>query len=591
MDREFLVGSVVGEADAARWAQVLVTPVVYVVLEVVSVQGQASQHGVRLLRDLVGMAADPHEFSVQIINWYGKQTDIKSLVVLLLQESEAGLWLFGSGGIFLRRGNQFATLLQGPGTLAGSVQPGDTFILASAAFLATVSLSEMVAAFDHRTACEVAEFLTIDLTKRQQMQKGAALVIQMPIVASTKDDTKIATMPIVSSLPGFGLRQKASVLWQNLKDRPRQSLWVFLFIFFVLSVFAGVYRQLTNVQAQRLQDGIKEVAQLTDEGSALLELNTVKAEERLSEAEALLGKLQTEVVAGSREDRELAILKKRLDSHLLLSRRDFSVVPEIFFDPGVLKKEAKVSTFALYDQTLVLADPQTRTVYSLDTGNKKSAIVGGGAGFDNLSSLDLHGGLVYVLTASGVQLIDLSSKKTYQQIVKPDEKWGNVNRLFVYGGNIYLLDTGVGRIWKYTRQDEKESFPPQYSDLGEYLSSDVLVDVSQVTSWAIDGFIWMGTVEGQILSLAQGRPRTFTVTGVGSPFSSRLSVYTNDALDEIYILEAAKKRVVALDKDGIYKAQYHWEADLVLTDLVVSQVDKKIFLLGGGLIYAFALPK
>jgi len=44
-----------------------------------------------------------------------------------------------------------------------------------------------------------------------------------------------------------------------------------------------------------------------------------------------------------------------------------------------------------------------------------------------------------------------------------------------------------------------------------------------------------------------------------------------------------------VDKDGVYQAQYHWQEEAEITDLVVSEALKKMLLLSHGTIYGIDL--
>ena len=91
------------------------------------------------------------------------------------------------------------------------------------------------------------------------------------------------------------------------------------------------------------------------------------------------------------------------------------------------------------------------------------------------------------------------------------------------------------------------------------------------------------------MRFTQGRQETFIPTGVEPELGRNLFVYTSDTAKNIYLLDQDNKRVVVLDKDGLYLAQYLWEGTLKPTQIVVSEQQKKILLLAEGKIYALDL--
>ena len=193
----------------------------------------------------------------------------------------------------------------------------------------------------------------------------------------------------------------------------------------------------------------------------------------------------------------------------------------------------------------------------------------------------------------GDVLVFKDEEKTVQAVIPKNPEWGDIASLVAYGGNQYLLDTQKGRIWKYVVTDSQtatQSAGAQwgFTTMREYLNPDTLPDFSGATNMAIDGSVWVGTKTGKILKFTQGREDTFVPKGVEPAFGSTLLVYTSDEVKNLYILDSDNKRIVVLEKDGTYLAQYTW-TDIVPIELVVSEELKKIFLLSDGKLYAITL--
>ena len=146
-----------------------------------------------------------------------------------------------------------------------------------------------------------------------------------------------------------------------------------------------------------------------------------------------------------------------------------------------------------------------------------------------------------------------------------------------------MLDTQKSRIWKYVATDTG------FSGIREYLNPDTLPDLSLSTGFVIDGSVWSGTSNGRILRFTQGKENTYVSQGVDPVFGTRLYVYTSDSVINVYVLDINNHRVVVLDKDGMYLAQYRFTGVTTPTKLVVSESAKKILLLADGKIYALDL--
>lgn len=579
MYNQYPFGLVVGESTVGSWSQAFTTPRIYGVVEVKDGSGAAQKIGLAFLSRLTKLCESevaPAELVARIKEL--SEVNLVSVCLFCVRGKEVTTILLGVGRIYMKRGKLFAALMSAPGQLTGEVRPGDTFVLTTASFSRSVSQTELLAAFDHRPAAEVAEYLTVDLLRKKQVHNGAAVVVQMP---PNKGQVMIADAKY-KLVAVFRVALHQSII------HPKRMMVALVLGFFGLSVGVGVYRQLTDVRVQGARQQLAEAQQLFDEGVALLDLNSLKARERLTQSQALVSGLQARPLdPDSRQ--KLAALTVDLQQSLAIAARVYEREPELFFDAGLVKKDARVSAIAMYGDMLAMTDSVTRTVYTLDAKTKRAMVVGGGAGYDNLTSIDLHGQTVYALSATGVNVIDLAAKKSYPAVIPPAPEWKSVAHLLSFGGNIYLLDTGARRIWKYSGVDSDQPMPPKFSERSEYLNPDSFPDLSVATGFAIDGTIWLGTSGGKIIRLAQGQEHTYVPSGLESPFGSGLLVYTSDAVSNVYVLEAAASRLVVLDKEGKYVAQYRWKNRIQPESFLVSESLNRVFLLVSGQLYALNL--
>lgn len=320
-----------------------------------------------------------------------------------------------------------------------------------------------------------------------------------------------------------------------------------------------------------------------DEGVALLELNPIKGRERLVQAKATLEPIRAIVSERTKEGREIAGLYQQIQDNLRLSMHVVSMEPALFFDVSLLKKGGQASFLTLSGDTMGIVDQQTKTVYAVSVPAKSGKVIAGGESYTGLSFVSRHVDKTYVLTDKGVNLIRDSDSKTIEAIIKKDKEWGIIGALAAFGGNVYLLDTQKGRIWKYVALEKG------FSELREYLNPDTLPDLSSATSISIDGSVWVGTKTGKIFQFAQGKEKTFTPQGVEPALGAQLFVYTSDEAKNLYVLDSQNKRVVVLTKDGVYMAQYQWKGSLSPSQLVVSEAQKQILLLAEGKIYSIEL--
>ncbi len=601
------VGLAVGPANAEHWGQVLVTPTAYGILEIEDPQGHAQQLGVAALsflgealsRDITSLTA------LEELADHVATVGLKTLVLLVPVGKVVYLVLCGKGAVFVKRGPELASLMHEDGGISGEVKDGDTFLLASIGFSNILSHEELSGLFDHLTPIDVAEKLTILLHEKTGGEGSVALVFGVTNVAESEPIEKIIeknaleqsplekhpiSMPIFVSrrmvlLKRIPFAVRAKHYFNLIRERPKERTRAFAVLvsaLFVLSVVLGIWKQATMKKNQQVVAAILDAQRALDEGVALSQLNPLKGRERLVKAKDTLTPFIKTVSSRSSEGQQLTSLYQKISDNLTQVMQVVNAPLTLFYDVSLLKKNATASDIALEGDTLAIADGVTQTVYALTVSSKNAQIVGGGATLKSLSSVAIHGNTLYVLTPDGIISFDTSTNKS-SLIIKKDTSWGTAISLISFGGNLYVLDTQKSRIWKYVVTDTG------FSDIREYLNPDTLPDLSHTTGIAIDGSVWLGTSDGNILRFTQGKENTFTPQGVDPAFGTKLAVYTSDIAKNVYVLDIQNHRVVVLDKDGMYLAQYQFAGITTPTKLVVSESAKKILLLADGKIYALDL--
>jgi len=603
-----VVGSVVGPTSDTHWGQVLLLPNAYGIVEVSYGDGGARASGIHLLSKL-GEKLSDQTVSLKRLETIAKET-VKDGVKTILLCAPVGhvvyIVLVGGGDVYLKRDRQFAKLLSGEGAISGEVQVGDTIILASEEFSHTLTQEEAGKVFDHLTPTEVAERLTLLLHEKSEGTGSAALVLQFqegeaPLVPAPIFPTSTRSQKARQFIAHFHPRRvkrhlSVAVLRDDirrLRSHPKKAtalLTAALLVLFSIAVVAGIWKQSALGASPAVVSAMSDARHALDEGVALASLNPVKGRERLVTAKNILEPLTRTVSARSQTGRQILDLMRQVSDNLTQSMQVSKVKPDLFFDAGLIKKGATISFIGLEGTEMGLVDAATQTVYALDVTSKNATVLGGGAAYAGLSYAAIHGDSMYVLVDSGINMAQIVAKKTVPAGISKDAQWGAVQSLVSFGGNLYLLDTQKSRIWKYVATDKAVPAGRQgFSELREYLNPDTLPDLSQATSLAIDGSVWLGSANGKLWKFTGGKEDTFTPQGVDPPFGTSLMLYTSDEVNNLYVLDNDNKRVVAMGKDGTYLSQYVWADPLTPTQFAVSESEKKIYLLAGGKLYAIPL--
>lgn len=565
------VASVIGPTSETRWGQALITPLLYGVVEIEEAAGGAMKLGV----DVLGKLTMDKEFSgglgdLERLAHRPEGRWIRTIILLVPWGGVIYVVLHGAGRVYLKRGEKLARLIENERGISGQVRRGDILLLASERFTSALSEDEISSVFDHEDAHGVSEKLTLKLHESGNGDGGAALIFEVKNIAESETFAPEKTQAVAQP-------QRAK-LGKLIASLPKRKLILgivtaCIILFFMVSIAIGIARQQAARKNDEVARVLSEAQRLTEEGNALLDLNPTKGRERLQSAHDLLKPLTETIPEKSEQGRHVFELFAAIREQLTMAKNSVLGELQVFFDPGLLKNGSRVDSIALYEDIAALLDWQSRTVYTLDIPSKKGEIVAGGNAYSKSKLIAIHGESIYVLTDD--QIVSTNVRKS--------EEWKSISALSAYGGNLYLLDSGASRIWKYVATDSG------FSKINEYLNPDVFVDLSGATSLAIDGAVWIGTSEGQIIRFVQGRQETFVPQGVDPAIAGRVVVYASDATNNLYILEPAAKRVVVLDKEGMYLGQYVWQGEIVPTALVTSEEQKKILLLAAGRVYSLEL--
>ncbi len=589
------LGSVVGVADNNHWGQVFLSPVAYGVVEVADPDGRARDWGVKVLTSLSEQTADPPKSlkSAQEIAIKAHEDRVTSLILLVPVGQILYVVLLGEGSVLLKRADQLAVLMNEPGAISGEVREGDTLILMTKSVAASLTHEETDALFDHLEAPAVAEKMTLALHTHEESAGAAALIFQVkglaPIEAEEPPVTAQAPLPAA----GRGRRAWQAIRHMKLRHavqrlpavwrRPMGIVSALLILLFVISVVLGIRKQFGQKVEADVARVLTDAQHAYDEGVALLELNPVKGRERLTAARDALAPIRESLSPSSTAGKAVAKLYADVTDQLTIAMQVHRAEPALFYDFSLLKANAAITALGQNSDALALLDGNSLSVGVLTLPAKKGEIVAGGGSYAGARYLTMHGDSVFVLVEAGIHRASMRDKKTTAEVVKKDEEWGNIASLVSYGGNLYLLDTGKSRIWKYVATEKG------FSETREYLNPDTLPDLSNATGMAVDGGVWVGTRDGRILHFVLGREETFVPRGVDPPLGKTLVAITTEEEKNLYILDSDTKRVVVLDKDGIYLAQYVWSGALAPTQLLVSEKLKLILLLGGGKLYSLEL--
>jgi hypothetical protein len=600
---------VVGDTASTVWSQVLSLPGVYVLIELKDSDPEtATLRGNRLMTNLMEKLRQPPEGLLETETFIRDlvKEGVTSAVLLTISGKTAFIAQIGNSVSYIKRGAMLARLVNGSGSVSGELQSGDMVLLFSESIRQILDETQLSASFDHLSAMDLSEKLTLILHEKTGRFFGSAFIYE--VCGFEEDPPKTEIPPEINQRNVFPIarivtRQRLLRVARRIKsgriptigeiryrfhnaadDSKRVVLTVLIILglMFLVSVFLGIRKISSSTANTKITAAMDQAQHAFDEGVALRDLNPLKSRERLKTAKQTLEPYKSKVSGRSKIGYDFNQLYKLVDDNLILSMQINSVKPELFYDLSLLKNGSRASVLARVGDTLAVTDSSTNTVFAVGLSSKSGQMSGSGDFLTGIRFVDIGGDNIYVYAESGVYKIPLVGKTDKKPIISKDDTWGNIGGLVTFGGNIYLLDTQKSRIWKYVATETG------FTDRREYLNPDTLPNLSQATNFAIDGSVWVGTKTGTVIKFTQGQEQTFEFKGIEPALGNTLMVYTSDDSNNLYVLDISGKRVVVTDKEGMYLSQYVYNL-AGISGFTVSESAKKVLLLSSGLIYSFNL--
>jgi len=151
--------------------------------------------------------------------------------------------------------------------------------------------------------------------------------------------------------------------------------------------------------------------------------------------------------------------------------------------------------------------------------------------------------------------------------------------LVLYANKLYVLQPSDGQVIKYGRAGGA-------FDGGTQWIKATSTDLGDAISLAIDATIFILKQNGDIVRFTSGSEIGWDPGTVDPPMTSASDIWTDGFSDYVYVLEPASQRLVVYRKeDGAFLVQYRSDAWSGLTDFVVDETNKNIYLLAGQNVY------
>ncbi len=355
-------------------------------------------------------------------------------------------------------------------------------------------------------------------------------------------------------------------------------------ILLLLILLGGIGLQYyQNQQAERTKAYLSLLDQSNKDYETALSLQTLNPTETKAKIASAKENVQKAIAIKPSEQQGLD-LKRKIEENesLILQQFQASELP-VFLDLSTIRGDFRADRLSLMAGKLAILDNSDKSLYIIGMDKKDNTALVGESDLGKAFYASASENFIFVYSLDkGILKIDTSNKKV-TKIQDTNAGLGEIVDIGGFGSNVYLLDKTANQVWKYVPA------AAGYSSKRPYFVTSVKVDLSNAQRMQIDSSIYILKLDGNILKFTKGAQDTFTISGLDKPLKDPQSLYVSDVTENLYILDTGNSRLVVVSKSGVYKTQYESEKFSAVSDLVVDEKNKKVYLLEINKIYEMML--
>lgn len=505
-----------------------------------------------------------------------------SLSLAYSKEDMLYAFIVGGGRITLKREDTIGTILHKDQTdsreilsASGYLETDDLILLQTTQFASSVPAKTITQAFEFSLPNDIAE--TISPHVHGQAEGGASAIIisykgtsKSLEEAQADSDELLPESELSVAHPIPPLREPIQKAEESIEEEPEEKgpsllsrianllprfgptitgrrkvalgLTVLLVGLLLVSIFVVRSTQQSSKERVLFEEIYKAAKKDYDEGEGLLSLNKPLARDDYLSAKSELDKAKGKFKPGSTEATKLAALEELVNKRLAET------------SDSTEAKAKEVSEDDAPELLRVLKDSPSLLAATEDED------------------------AVYTLSSKELSKITKASKKK-ETLIKNDDRWDKAVSLGIFSGNLYVLD-----------QKDVHKFVPTSDGFtpNSYFKSEA-PDLKTAVSIAIDSSIYILFSDGEIQKYTRGTKDSFAVSGLKKELILPASIFTSPDLSSVYILDSGSGRIVKVDKNGKFEAEYTAPLLKDAKFFTVAKDEKSAFALSSGKIYQLSL--
>lgn len=484
----------------------------------------------------------------------------------------------GQGKIYLRRGNNFAQIIEKDNSASGFAEVEDIYIFTAKRFVDLLGSDiELKTIFDHKDADEIVEDLKAQLNGKDE--KGTVALFIQYKEDIFQEDRFIEPKNLEKNNPLGEIKNKEKAFITTFQDYSQRAgkkkiftlvaVAVILFIL-IWSVFLGTQRKKIADANNKVKLTRELVTLKLEQAEEVAFLNLPRSIVLLSEAKTEVDKLKKEL--GKQKENEVKILEQMIkESESKIVKKEDKNYEE-FYDLTLDSKGAKGNELYLEKENLSIVDQGKGAVYVLSL-SKKSLDKNDSSEVKKASGVAAYQDYI-LFYVDGEGVFKISNDGKTKKIINNDKDWVDIKDMWIYNGNLYLLDSENGDIYKYLVAENG------YSEKSSYLKGEV-GSIKGANSIAIDSSVYIG-LDDHIIKYTAGAKDDFT-TSWPEKNVKLTKIFTSADVEKVYGWDKTNGAVYVLGKNGTYERQINSRILSKVTDFVVFNnsayvlVGKKIY--------------
>lgn len=494
----------------------------------------------------------------------------------------------GGGGRvnICRKGNIAKILESNTGeTVSASGYPkaGDFIILGTKSFFESISQGVLKASLEGVDLQASVESLAPMIHSNPNSGNLGVVIIKFSEVKPAQipiEPVKVSLRKVLNFLTKIIPERKIFIRGRSLDEGIEKknskvtfTVGAILLTLLLVSIGFGIKQNKTKKFKASYQGELTQAKNQLKEASEIFSADPGKARELFFDSQNRVQALLSRKI----EDKELLSLENQLKEKEGQIVGIYKEEPELYMDLSLLSSGFIGDEIISSGEKLFVLDKNGKKIVGITITTKKTNLLAGSEQVDGISDILAYEDNVYGVFSDGVYL--LGDKK--EKVLSRD--WEKDVLAYAYAGNIYILDKTASTIWRYPGMAGK------YGSRSNWIAPGINIDFSKSKQMVIDGSVWVLSESSKITKLALGSPQKFIPSGVVPEPTSLEALYSNEEQKYFYVLDTNQKRVVVLDKDGGYRAQYLSDKISEANGLVVSEKDKKIILLAKDKLYSIEL--